>query len=124
MSNSYKITGTVRAITPTKQVSAKFSKREIVLDVEDGKYPQIVCLEVHNDRCSDVDVFQVGQEVTAEFNVRGREWRSPTGDIKYFTTLAAWKFEAIGKATPASTPREPAAQPTQPPVDPLDDCPF
>ncbi len=94
MSTSYKITGTIRAITETKQVSDRFSKREIVLDVEDGKYPQVVALEVHNDRCAEVDRFKVGQEVTAEFNVRGREWKSPSGEVKYFTTLAAWKFEA------------------------------
>jgi hypothetical protein len=121
MSNSYSIKGTIHTITETKQVSARFSKRELVLDVEDGKYPQVVCLEVSNDRCAALDDFRVGDEVSVEFNVRGREWKSPSGEVKYFTTLAAWKIEATGKAQTTQT-----NAPTSPPpaADPLDDCPF
>ena len=29
-----------------------------------------------------------------EFSLRGREWRSPSGDVKYFNSLDVWKIEA------------------------------
>jgi hypothetical protein len=35
----------------------------------------------------------VGDEVRIEFSLRGREWRSPSGDVKYFNSLDVWKIE-------------------------------
>jgi len=28
------------------------------------------------------------------FNLRGREWRNPQGEVKYFNSLDVWKLEA------------------------------
>ena len=39
-----------------------------------------------------------GQEVEVSFNLRGREWKSPQGDVKYFNTLNAFKLDTIGAA--------------------------
>lgn len=102
MSTSYKITGTIRVINDTKAVSDRFSKRELVLDVEDGKYSQVVSLEFTGDRCSVLDTYHAGEAVEVEFNVRGREWRSPSGETKFFTTLSAWKIQRTGEARSAA----------------------
>ena len=32
--------------------------------------------------------------VNVEFSVRGREWKSPSGEIKYFNSLDAWTIES------------------------------
>jgi hypothetical protein len=37
--NDYKVKGLIKVIGDTVQVTEKFSKREIVITVEDAKYP-------------------------------------------------------------------------------------
>ena len=102
MGNSYNIKGTVRLVGQTKQVNDKFSKRELVLDVPDGKYPQVVCLEASGDRCAALDGLNDGDEVSVDFNIRGREWKPASGDVKFFTTLSVWKIETTKKAEASS----------------------
>jgi hypothetical protein len=109
MGNSYKVQGTLRLITETKQVSDKFRKREFVLDVQDGKWPQVVSFQVTGDRCELLDQYGEGDELTVEFNLRGREWRSPSGEVKFFNTLEAWRMDRVGAAKSSS-----AAKPTGP----------
>jgi hypothetical protein len=82
----------------------KYKSRELILDVEDGKYPQVVALETSGDRCDSLDQYRPGDVIKATFDVRGREWQGPNG-VKVFTTLALWKVEVItkGAALPASS---------------------
>jgi single-stranded DNA-binding protein len=35
----------------------------------------------------------VGDQVSIEFSLRGREWRSPSGEVKYFNSLDVWRLE-------------------------------
>ena len=91
--------GAIKVIKPTQQVSEKFSKREfVVTDMSEAQYPQDIMLEFTQDKVSLLDNFGIGQEVEVSFNLRGREWTSPQGDVKYFNTLNAFKLEAIGEA--------------------------
>lgn len=94
--------GVVKVIRPTHQVSEKFSKREfVVTDMSDEKYPQDIMFELTQDKTSLLDNIGSGQEVEVSFNLRGREWTSPQGDVKYFNTLNAFKIDVIGSnATP------------------------
>jgi hypothetical protein len=39
--------------------------------------------------------------VEVSFNLRGREWTSPTGDVKYFNTLEAWRIETTQETAQA-----------------------
>src|SRR5262249_24629616 len=73
-------TGKLRVIFDTKQMSERFTKREFVLELVDGKYPQMLLFQLTGDRCGSLDQFQIGDEVRLEFNLRGREWKSPQGD--------------------------------------------
>src|SRR5438874_4042456 len=95
-------TGKLRAIFETKQVSERFTKREFVLELVDGKYPQTVLFQLTGDRCANLDPFQVGDEVRLEFNLRGREWKSPQGEVKYFNSLDVWRIEPARGAANAS----------------------
>lgn len=91
--------GVVKVIRQTQQVSEKFSKREfVVTDNSDTQYPQDIMFELTQDKTSLLDSVMEGQEVEVSFNLRGREWKSPQGDIKYFNTLQAFKLETIGGA--------------------------
>jgi hypothetical protein len=87
-------TGKLHTIMDTKQVSERFTKREFVIELADNpKYPQVVLFQLTGDRCSQLDGMRVGDEVRIEFSLRGREWRSPSGDLKYFNSLDVWKIE-------------------------------
>ncbi|HUQ06062.1 MAG TPA: DUF3127 domain-containing protein [Kofleriaceae bacterium] len=88
-------TGKLHTIFETKQVSEKFSKREFVVEINDNpKYPQVVLFQLTGDRCSQLDSFSVGDDVRIEFSLRGREWKSPQGEVKYFNSLDVWRVEA------------------------------
>ncbi|MBA3538665.1 MAG: DUF3127 domain-containing protein [Deltaproteobacteria bacterium] len=87
-------TGKLHTIFDTKQVSERFSKREFVLEISDGKYPQVVLFQLTGDRCMQLDNLKVGDDVRVEYSLRGREWRSPAGELKYFNSLDVWKVEA------------------------------
>lgn len=85
-------TGRLHTIYETKQVSERFSKREFVVEIADNpKYPQTVLFQLTGDRCSQLDGLNVGDQITIEFSLRGREWRSPSGEVKYFNSLDVWK---------------------------------
>ena len=108
--STFKLNGVIKAIKPTQQVSENFSKRSLVLtDLSDDRYPQDIEFEFTQDKTALLDNFMEGQEVEVSFNLRGREWTSPTGDVKYFNTLQAFRIEHNGSAPvaasrPASTP--------------------
>lgn len=95
----------IKVINPTVTVSEKFSKREfVVTDSSNGNYPQDILFQSTQDKCSILDQFSVNDSVDVSFNIRGREWTSPQGEVKYFTSLEAWRIErsASGSTTPDS----------------------
>jgi len=124
---SFKLTGAIKMIADTNQVSEKFSKRDFVVTDNSSMYPQDIMFQITQDKCSVLDAFFVGNQVEVSFNLRGREWTSPQGEVKYFNTLEAWRIE---RASGVSTPTPMAATPASlAPVDPLadteeDDLPF
>ena len=93
---SNEITGNIVVIEQPVQVSATFSKREFVLEVVDNnpQYSDLIKLEFIQDKCSILDSFKIGQEVTVSINIKGRKWTNPQGEDKYFNTLQAWKINA------------------------------
>jgi single-strand DNA-binding protein len=93
-----KLSGRIKRISETQNVSAKFQKREFVLEVQDGNYPQFIQLEFTQDNCDKLNDFKVGHSVDVDINIRGREWTSPSGEVKYFNTLQAWRISGGGTA--------------------------
>jgi single-stranded DNA-binding protein len=89
--------GRLHTIFDTKQVSERFSKREFVVEMSDNpKYPQVVLFQLTGDRCSQLEGLNIGDQVRIEFSLRGREWRSPSGETKYFNSLDVWQIEPAG----------------------------
>jgi len=66
----------------------------VSLETED-QYPQLVMFQATQDKCSLLDSFKVGNKIDVSFNLRGREWTSPAGEVKYFNTLEAWRLERL-----------------------------
>lgn len=88
------VIGRLHVIGETQQKSERFTKREFVLEIaENPKYPQTVQFQLTGDRVNQLDGMNVGDQVRVEFSLRGREWRSPSGEVKYFNSLDVWRVE-------------------------------
>jgi hypothetical protein len=44
-----------------------------------------------------LDNVSVGEQIEVSFNLKGREWTSPQGEVKYFNTIEAWRIEKAGQ---------------------------
>jgi len=122
---AFDIRGKLHQVSETHQVSERFSKREFVVEIADGKYPQLVSFQATGDRIAQLDGLAVGDEVDVTFNLRGREWTSPKGEVKYFNTLDVWKVAPVPTSKPAS--RGGSHEPPTAPRDEFgfpDDIPF
>ena len=99
------IKGTIKKIAEIVQISDRFRKREFVVEyASNPDYPQSLQFEMVQDRCELLDSFQEGQQVEISFDLRGREWTNPQGQVKYFNTLQAWKLVAEqSSANPSAT---------------------
>lgn len=118
------ITGIIKEKKEEQQVSPKFRKREFVLtDNSSSQYPQHISFQLTQDKCNLLDNFSEGETITVHFNLRGREWTSPQGEVKYFNTLEAWKLDKQGSA-PIVENRQPTASYQEAPVPEKDDLPF
>ena len=89
------IQGRIKAIFATETVGQNgFQKRDLVITT-DGQYPQDIIIQFAQGNCAVLDRFQVGQIVKIHFNLQGREWTSPQGEVKYFNTVVGWKIEVV-----------------------------
>lgn len=104
MGNSITIQGTVESVGDTQQVSDKFRKRLMIITSPDAKYPQTYEITTTGDRCSLLDGFGEGDEVQLECNLKGRAWTSPSGQVKHFLSLEAWRVERVGAKRSAPPP--------------------
>lgn len=114
----FKITGTVKVIMDTVQVSDSFKKREFVLTDGSGMYPQDILFQLTQNNCALIDGYNVNDQIDVTFNLRGREWTNPQGEKKYFNSLDAWRVERSMGAAAQPTQSVQAAQPTQPVITP------
>ena len=118
------VTGKLHVIYDAKQVTERFQKREFVVEIADNpRYPQYVLFQLTGDRCDNIEGFQVGDEVRIEFSLRGREWKSPQGDVKYFNSLDVWAVERVGAARGADEPPPPTDVPPDVDMD-MENIPF
>ncbi len=116
------LSGIIKVKKDEQAVNDKFRKREFVLTDNSSQYPQLISFQLTQDRCPLLDQIQVGDTVNVHFNIRGREWTSPQGEVKYFNTLEAWKIDRNSSGPSQSSEQHenvPAAQSHD-----KDDLPF
>ena len=106
--------GRIKVITPIQSFGANgFQKREVVIVTEE-QYPQTISFEFHQGNCELLNNFQVGQIVKITFDIRGREWTNPQGEVKYFNSLVGWRIVSAEVA-----PAQPSIAPVPPPMAPI-----
>ena len=109
------IKGKIAVINQTVQVSEKFAKRDFVIQT-DETYPQFIQLQLSQEKCKLLDGIKLNDEVEVSYNIRGREWTNPQGEVKYFNTIEAWRITLIQQqvyASPAVQQAPPQPQQTQ-----------
>lgn len=123
------VQGRVKLIGETETVGNNgFRKRDIVVTTEE-QYPQHISIQFVQDKTDLLNNYQVGQQVKVNINLRGREWTSPQGEVKYFNTIQGWRIEVLqNEAMPADMPPVPPTAAFEPATDVKtddhDDLPF
>ena len=81
---NYTITGVIAQIGAVNEISPKFKKRELVLELPSGQnYTHYFVGQAINNKCAILDPFKVGDNVTCHFNIRGGKW-DKNGQEKYY----------------------------------------
>ena len=86
------VIGKIKVISETKNVSASFKKRELVVTT-DEQFPQMIMIEFAQDKCDLLNSYKVGDSVDVSVNLRGREWINPQGEAKYFNQIQGWRIQ-------------------------------
>ena len=86
---SYTTTGRIKVINDTQTFPSGFQKREFVVTVPNGEWPQDLKFELTKDKCEKLDQFKADDEVEVEFDIRGNEFKE-----KYYVNLSAWRLKA------------------------------
>ena len=89
------IQGQIKQIFAPESVGQNgFQKRDLVITTEE-QYPNDIIIQFTQSKCALLDNLRIGQIVKIHFNLQGREWTSPQGEVKYFNTVVGWKIELI-----------------------------
>ncbi len=100
----FEINGTIKKLFPEQTFGSGFNKREFVLTIESGRFPQDIKFECVKDKIALLADLKPGEKVKVFFDLRGREWKE-----SYFVNLNAWKIERAGAKAEAPAPDDDGA---------------
>lgn len=112
-------------ISATQKVSDSFSKREFIVETQED-YKQYLLLQVVKDKCSILDQYKIGDDVTVSLNLKGRLWQNPQNEEKCFNTLECWRISKITDALPSPQSTSTQTKPIEatPTTEEESDLPF
>ncbi|MEK7953692.1 DUF3127 domain-containing protein [Luteolibacter soli] len=87
MAQTFELEGTLKHLFDTQTFASGFAKREFVVEVPDGKYPQMLKFECVKDKISMLDDVKIGDAVKIAFDIRGSEYKE-----RFYVNLNAWKL--------------------------------
>lgn len=86
---NFKITGTITDIKDEQQITERFSKREVWVELP-GKKDQTISIEFYNDKANILDDHSIGDAVEITFSLRGRIYNN-----RCYTTLAGSEITLV-----------------------------
>lgn len=101
---SYHIEGEIKKIMEAQTFPSGFTKQEFVITTKD-QYPQEIKLELVKDKTALLSKFQVGSNVSVDFDIRGNEFKD-----KYYVNLVAWRIASLGTPDNYGQPAAPSAE--------------
>ena len=123
---NFEQTGKVIEKFDTQQISDRFKKREFVIEVVNERnqdWNDYIKFQLTQDRCAQLDPFNLGEPIKVAFNVRGRKWEKD-GKVNYFSNLEAWRLEKVQASVDPGTPPPPFTEAQVPPAGSNEDLPF
>lgn len=125
MSQTYKLRGTVAAITEPRTFQSGYTLQTLLVDDGNEKFPQKIAVDFGGDRIQQLSGLSLGQEVEVAFSIRGSE-----ANGRHYVNLRGWGVSTI-TAAPVQTVAPLAPAPASPPPasaspakESLDDLPF
>lgn len=103
MANNFELTGTLKHLMDLQTFASGFTKREFVIEVQDGNYPQMIKFECVKDKTAILDGLSIGDEISVTFDIRGNEFKE-----RFYVNLVAWKLSK-GEGSSSSGQQAPAA---------------
>ncbi|OHB69201.1 MAG: hypothetical protein A2W17_06195 [Planctomycetes bacterium RBG_16_41_13] len=92
---SFSISGKLILIEPPVPVSAKFIKRNFVIETSEEFhgviYFEFITFSLTQSKISLLDLCEVGKDYIVNFNVRGRKFEKD-GKLSYFNSLECWSI--------------------------------
>lgn len=92
------LNGTVSHIGELQTFDSGFQKQVLVVNAENGEYPQEIPFEFLKDNVSKLSSLSVGQQVEVRGNLRGSEYNG-----RHYINLVGWFVRAEGSAPQAAT---------------------
>lgn len=84
----------------TQEVTSSFKKREFVVEyAENPSYPEFIKFELIQSNCDQLNDLQINDQVNISFNLKGRKWTDPQGNVKYFNSLQAWRIDRVASSS-------------------------
>ncbi len=99
MAQTFELEGTLKHLLETQTFASGFSKREFVVEVPDGKFPQMIKFECVKDKIAMLEGLQPGDQVKVAFDIRGSEYKE-----RFYVNLNAWKISKSGGSESGSGP--------------------
>ena len=91
MAQTFEIEGSLKLLLDVQTFASGFSKREFVVEVPDGKFPQMIKFECVKDKIAMLDKVSIGDTVKVSFDIRGSEYKE-----RFYVNLNAWKLVKSG----------------------------
>lgn len=123
---NFELVGNLIVKEDEQAITGSFKKREFVIEVANERnadWNDYIKFQLTQDRCSQLDPFNLGEAVKVSFNIKGRKWEKD-GKVNYFSNLEAWRMEKAQANTGADMPPPPYAEAEVPPAGENEDLPF
>jgi hypothetical protein len=85
--------------------NGEWKKQDIVVETSEA-YPKKICFSLWNDKLSQLEGVEVGDEVRVMFNVASREYNN-----KWYSDITAYQLDNMSKKEYENTPTMPTQQP-------------
>ncbi len=106
------IRGRVHEIGAIQQITESFKKREMVVAyAENPQFVEYITFQATQDRTTIFDNLTIGQEVSVDFNLRGRPWTNKDGVTTFFNSLVAWRVTPLSNNNRTAPPSNYAEMP-------------
>jgi len=98
--NEVTIKGEIKFVDEIREYGANgFKKHQVVVETGDGRWDNPIPVEFIKDTIQKSKDLEVGNKVTIEARINGREWQGKDGVTKWFTSISGYKVEVEGSTS-------------------------